>query len=298
MVYSPLREDLTKRAWEQGIVGIWFGAWKLQDLNAVQGHNPKDAAEILSNLPAQRALKEPIKQVYVHTSRRFQNIDKHDWVFVYYDNAIHLGQLTSPISAQPVKEFERNGELFKARRISHCKLFRLDDLPDSFRLLACAGRSTVHQVHGAELLIQMLAESESAEEVTQKFRRLDWGDWLNALGPKGWESLCLAYLILEKGYLPTGLGVGNTLPDFDIVGRGLDGRILAQCKKSPGVHSLSEKERAAYDNNRHANLFLFAYGGAQNVPPNLQVLNREDLKKWFDTSKNGIEYRKRLKRDK
>ena len=67
--------------------------------------------------------------------------------------------------------------------------------------------------------LNLLVGEESEEEVTSAFDSLRWEEWITALGPKGWETLCLGYLILEHGFLPTGMSVGGTLADVDIVGR-------------------------------------------------------------------------------
>jgi hypothetical protein len=92
----------------------------------------------------------------------------------------------------------------------------------------------VHEVGATRALVKMLAESASEREVFEKFQRLSWDEWLDALGPRGWEALCLGYLILEADFVPTGLDVGGTLPLFDLIGKSRAGnRVYAQCKKNP-----------------------------------------------------------------
>jgi len=57
-------------------------------------------------------------------------------------------------------------------------------------LLTIAGRSTLHQVPSTESPITILAESRTPAHVRRKISQLPWEEWLDALGPKGWESLC------------------------------------------------------------------------------------------------------------
>lgn len=295
MTYSPTGEDVSKAAWELGLVGIWYGAWNASDLDAVASLSAKDAAEQLSQLPSQKKLGWRLNAGFVQTARRFASITRDDWVFTYFDQAVHLGRLVSGILAKADKQFARQGELFKVRKVSHQKSFKLGELPESFRLLACSGRSNIHQVPSTELFVSILAASNTAQEVSMRFGRLDWKQWLDALGPKGWETLCLAYLILEVGYIPTGLGVGSTLPDFDIVGRDQHGKvILAQCKKSPNRYHLNERERTAYIKSPNTVMFLFAYGGADAVPTWVKILSANDVAAWFAESPNGKLYRRLL----
>jgi hypothetical protein len=196
-----------------------------------------------------------------------------------------------------VADFEHRGETFKAKPVRHRKEFNLADLPEAFRLLTSAGRNTFHQLPSTKVLAEILAKSASAQEALRRYQKLDWESWIEALGPKGWESLCLGYLILEHGFLPTGLGVGCTLPDFDLVGRATDGRaILAQCKKDLTVHALKARERLAFDSCKKAKRFLFAYGGGENVPKGVRVVNRDELREWFRKTPSGRHYRRLLMR--
>lgn len=201
-----------------------------------------------------------------------------------------MARVESPILTKEVKEFTRGGELFKVRRIGMTKSFRLDQLPESFRLLSCAGRGNIHEVGSTRLLVQMLADHDSSSSVAQAYRQLDWEGWLDALGPKGWETICLAYLIQEKQFMPTGVGVGGTLADFDVVGRDKSGkRVLAQCKKTPNKHIVEDKERAAYLESTNADVYLFAYKGAVAVPANVTVITKDDIDDWF-LSPSGRRY--------
>jgi hypothetical protein len=116
---------------------------------------------------------------------------------------------------------------------------------------------------------------------------------VEGLGPEGWESLTLGYLIWEESFVPGGLKIGATLPVFDIVGKSRSGiRILAQCKKDPSAITLGDsflEACAAIDDE--AKLYLFAYSGCRNAPCNLKVVTGEELRHWFETTRNGKDYR-------
>lgn len=290
MKYGAFRE---KAIWEKNRIGIWYGAWDAVDFaKADRSTNP---GAYLSKVPAQRLLRWPVSPKYVQTVVRFRDIRKGDWVFTYFDDAIHLARTCSTVAKRPDTEFS-DRQLFKYRRISHKKKFSLDKLPHCFRLLSSAGQGNVHEVHGTRVMIELLANSKDEREVYKAFRQLSWEEWLGALGPHGWESLCLGYLILEADYVPTGLDIGRTLPVFDIIGRNRNGRqIFAQCKKDP--HPISvEKEfiKACKNLISKASVYLFAYGGCNNTPRGVRLITSKDLRGWFKNTENGKQYRKLL----
>lgn len=295
MRFRPTGEDLTQEAWERGVVGIWYGAWCAKDLRSVEGLGAEEAAKRLSRLPSQKKLGKSIPSRFVNIARRFRDVGEEDWVFVYFNQAMHLGRASAGLRQKPMLELNRNGELFKVKSVHDCKSFPLCDLPEAYRLLACAGRGTVHQIRQANMFANLLAECRDSKSVWRKTAALGWEQWMPALGPKGWESLCLAYLIQEVGFVPTGLGIGGTLPDFDIVGRSREGRlVLAQCKKGDTVYSVKGEVRAAYAGAKNADLYLFAYGGAKDVPPNVNVVTGQSFKDWLVQSPKGKLYRRLL----
>jgi hypothetical protein len=79
----------------------------------------------------------------------------------------------------------------------------------------------------------VLEKSINEGDIWQNVDNMEWDDWLDFLGPDGWESLCLGYLICQHHFVPTGLDIGRTLKDFDVLGANLDTgkKIFAQCKK-------------------------------------------------------------------
>jgi hypothetical protein len=297
MNFSPTGEDVSREAWQQNYVGIWYGAWTHANFveTSAGGVSDAEVAARLSGLEAQKTLRWNVRACHVQTARRFYAIEDHDWVFTYFDQAIHLARIGEALP-EPIAAFGRDGELFKARCILDRKSFRLQDLPEAFRLLPCAGRGNVHRIHGGLSLVEILAQSNDAQDVLDRFSNLDWTDLLPALGPKGWETLCAGYLILEAGFVPTGLGVGGTLPDFDIVGRNRDGKlVLAQCKKTPGIYNVDDATRKAFCGaSDQADRILFAYDGAAGVPGGVRLFTKDDFGAWFEHCPKGQQYRRML----
>jgi hypothetical protein len=193
-----------------------------------------EASKILTQINSDAGFGWPVKGSNLDTSRRFWRISESDWVFTYFDDSIHLAHMAPKVEGTVHPIHSRGKELFKYRLLNSKKSFALSKLPDCFRLLSSAGQSNVHEIWGTRRLVELLAGSDSELDVCAKFRRLTWNEWLDTLGPHGWESLCLGYLILQTDFVPTGLDVGGTLPLFDLIGKNQSGqRIYAQCKKNP-----------------------------------------------------------------
>jgi hypothetical protein len=291
--------DFTKTSWNRNEVGIWYGAWTADDFkNAVLDPDP---CRYLNTLPNQRALPWNVSRPYFETAKRFFGIKASDWVFCYFDEALHLAQCDDAIRSGVDHPLNQNPggptEVFKYRRVSGKKSFRLADLPDCFRLLSSAGRSNVHEVHGTRPLIEMLARSMSAADVTTIIRAMPRDTWLETLGPNSWESLCFAYLILEEGFVPTGLGIGHTLPVFDIIGRSASGtRILAQCKKDPNPGEIESTFLKAVDEGDPADIcYYFAFGGISGqIPEKVKIITRLEILNWMEMDSDGQRYYKLL----
>lgn len=291
------RNDLTKEAWQQGIAGIWYGAWNTEQFEKTLDLSKNEASKILSKINEEAGLKWPVRAGDVDTARRFWGITKSDWAFTYFDDSIHLARVGSNVERTVHPTLGRGGELFKYRLLDSKKSFALSELPDCFRLLSWAGRSNVHEVPGTLLLIKLLADSESVSDVREKYRALSWEDWLRTLGPHGWEVLCLGYLILEEDFLPTGLDVGGTLPLFDLVGKNRSGqRIYAQCKKNPKSMAINDDLAKACASlvGDDCTVYLFAYSGCDNLPLNTKLIKGTDLQEWFRNNENGTTYMKLL----
>jgi len=120
---------------------------------------------------------------------------------------------------------------------------------------------------------------------------------IDALGPKSWETICEAYLILEQRFLPMGLGAGGTLPVFDLIGRSQDGSFIqAQCKGNRSKVLIDteflEQSRQVKPSKKRKT-FFFAYAGVKNKESDIsdvKVLTNKDVLKWLQTSSSGREY--------
>jgi hypothetical protein len=284
-------EDRFPQGWARGEVGLWYGAWSANDF--VAALKTVDPAKYLSAVPAQQELKWSISKEWVDTVKRFYNIKGEDWLFAYYDEHLWLARATGAMESKSDHPFNVNRELFKLRMVGDKKQFHLRRLPDSFRLLASAGRGNVHEVHGTRPLIELLANSKNEDEVNNKIDAMPFQKWMDILGPNSWESMCMGYLIRVFGFAPTGLSLGKTLPVFDIVGVDANNcRIFGQCKKNVNKEKMdSEFLAAARQSVAGERLFYFAYGGITGpVPPNVEAMTGEKLIEWFEGDSDGQQY--------
>jgi hypothetical protein len=279
--------DRSAEMWDRAEVGVWYGAWTADDWQ--QAQTQANPLEHLNQLPTQAALW-PMQQQYIDTVRRFAAISETDWVITYHGGALHFGRVEGPLQSNGGHPLNNHGEIFKFRRLrpGTTKSFRLNHLPDSYRLVPSAGRGNVHEFHGARALVEVLGESPTEEAAVAAIQAMPPMDWLDLLGPSGWESFCLGYLIITEGFRPTGLVAGRTLQELDIVGRNAEGlRILAQCKKNPRgapVEIPAEFIDALEDVRHAARIYFFAYGDCQTPPPDwVRVITASDVEKWIET---------------
>ena len=293
--------DHSKCAWEKHQVGVWYGAWSPEELKEAikRCHKEgKDAAlEYMNNTPNQQRLGWEYTPWFFDTCQRFRGITKkEDWVVVYFEDTLCLGQLCSGIQIQRDHELNNlNGELFHFRHVINQKCFPLTELPDSYRLLASAGRSNVHQHNPIYTqLLKILAKCSNPQEVREAYASMATDVWLDFLSPTEWESLCLGYLIIEYDYVPTGLLPGRTLSIYDLVGKTRDGcRILGQCKKSSGPYNVTEDFLTPCRNersSRHILWFWFSYGGwDEDLGYGIKLVDKTCIKTWLDTGQ-GQQY--------
>jgi hypothetical protein len=212
------------------------------------------------------------------------------YVFTVFDRTIHMAQIAEG-ELRVLSQFKHNEEPFKARPIINQKSFRLSELPPSFLLLPSAGRGSVYKVPSCSILLTLLVDHETASQVTTAFDGLPWDRWFTALGPKGWESLSLGYLIQEYGFLPTGLSVGGTLKDFDIVGRRRSGELVyAQCKGDQKLHYITVEECEAFESLPDGNKFFFARSGVNRKIPGVTHIDEARMVEWLSHSEAGLEY--------
>ena len=142
--------------------------------------------------------------------RRFFELTERDWIFTYFDDSLHFARPEQAVRSDVNHKWNFDNEVFKYRSIKGKKSFALRQLPDGFRLLTMSGRGNVHRIWGAERLVRILADSGDIEDARHQISEMPWREWLDILGPSSWESISLGYLILEKGFVPTGLRVEET----------------------------------------------------------------------------------------
>ncbi len=258
-------EDFAADIWNAGFVGIWHGSWVPEDLYRASDScrtnsyvRPKALACALNEIMSSKGSSSKISQEGAGAALKFDELEIGAWVFTCFDRSINMAQIAA---ADPLvlSQFNHKGETFKAKPIKNTRTFRLDELPPSFLLLPSAGRGSVHKVPSCSALLKLLVDHESETEVAAAFDSLSWDAWITALGPKGWETLCLGYLIQEHGFLPTGLSIGGTLADFDIVGRLRSGEsVYAQYKGDIRQHAMTPEEERAFASVGNTKKLFFA----------------------------------------
>ena len=288
-------------AWERGEAGLWYGAWSAEEWRGAISSRPSDPWSILRDLPAQRALGWG-DRLDLSPAVRFEAIGPRDWCVVYLKDRreIGLARLEPGLRSDddhPLNHDYGGGrkETFKYRRMVDRKSFKVAELPDAYRLIGAQGRSgNVHRFHAMRTHVRLLAEQGDAAGVRAALNALSFGDLIEALGASAWESLCTAYLILEHGFVPTGLSTGYTLEAVDIVGRRVsDGaHVLAQCKKDGHSVAIEESFLTAIEaQGAGCKAFYFAFGGCHgDVPDHVSVVGRNEMLAWTGTER-GRKYK-------
>jgi hypothetical protein len=161
-----------------------------------------------------------MKAASTPTIKTFDELPENTWIFTYFDGTLHFGQIAD-VNPRNEPRFDWQQEHFKAKGIKNRKSFVVSKLPDAFRLIPSAGQQTLHTLRSHQTLLSILISADNEDDVLKKISELSLPDWIDALGSTGWESICTAYLILEHGFLPTGLLIGGTLagdPHWEICG--------------------------------------------------------------------------------
>ena len=252
--------DRTRAAWDRNEIGVWFDR----------------SSEV---------------------AIRLENIPESDWVLTYLKDhqALGIAKVKGPLRCEVNHPLNIEKEVFSYRKIYRKRIYRLSDLPDVYRILPSQGRATVYLLRATWHLTQLLIASPNTVAVKKALSEMPFNDLLQFLGPSAWESFCFAYLIMEEGFIPTGLSIGRTLPDVDIVGRRRrDGRrIIAQCKKDDKPRDIDQRFRVAVSPGDIA--YYFAFGGCSaKVPKGISVIDRAAAINWSKTSANGRCFRRLL----
>jgi len=279
---SAFEKDFTEDGWDTGELGIWYGAWTPDQFEGAA------SAGDLNKLDKQKELGWDVTPAYFGTSIRFRDIAENDWVLVYLRTrrCLGLAQLASPLLSSDSHFLNRDGEVFKFRKITNKKFFRIDELPDAFQLLPAQGRSNVYELHSMQQHVALLVNFDTPGEIFAHLKTLDLSALLDVLGPAGWETFCLAYLAATENFVLTGLSPGRTLAVFDLVGRNhsTGGRVYAQCKKDSRAVEIDAEFLHAAEVARDVALYFFAFSGVVTAPPNsVRVFTKEDAVKWAAT---------------
>jgi hypothetical protein len=301
MKFGHQGEDFSQRIWETHRVGIWFGAWDIQDLYAAYDAYPGIAGDRVTNTQiatylnktlVSRGLPANVSSADAALAKRFDELLPGTWMFAYYDRTLHVGQLAEEDTHDGPVHFNVHEDHFKSKLVRNQKAFALSELPEAFLVLPSAGQGTLHKLHGSAPLAQLLVNAANPGEVVEAIHRLSLRDWIDVLGPKGWESICCAYLMQMHGFLPTGLLTGGTLADYDIVGKDLTGtRIYAQCKKSPQLYRVTEADRSAFAQLQDAHKFFFAFNGTGGEPiQGVKHISGDEIFHWLEHDGVGKQY--------
>jgi len=306
--------DYSEEAWQRGEIGVWYGGWSADDFlrarNSPEGH--RTLSQSAGHQPIRKHWGSPgdVPKSFFDTAVRFAAIPERDWILLAFkapssgndkpSYCLGLGHLDNELLSDEEHAFNLQyspnaKELFKFRRLRSRKQFRLSKLPEVFRLIPQTGRGNIFKFGDLNTIVIWLVHAESEDDVWSHFRALPLAEMISALGPKGWEALAEAYLILEERYVPVGLVVGKTLKTFDLLGRSLrDGaRLVASCKNERRPIALPEEFRdAILDMSPPDRAYFFAYGGCSDAtwPENLTVVDGGRIVEWLEKGELGRKY--------
>src|ERR1039458_9203251 len=88
--------DITRLAWEESVIGIWYGAATVEEITKALELDSTHAVDFLSSLPSQKALWKQTK-ANLDTMRRYFKLSERDWIFTYFDDALHFARVALPI---------------------------------------------------------------------------------------------------------------------------------------------------------------------------------------------------------
>lgn len=281
--------DHIKAAWKMEHAGVWYGDWTIEHLMNEDFDSVK--TKFCDN------------KRYFNKCKDFNNI-QDEWILVYYDSKICLGQLRGGIQTDddhPLN-WTKNGKIiqhFHFREIINQRCFYLKDLPSFFEITKRAGGygNVCMPSESYYKILRYLIKFSTPKEIMRHLGGLTPADTIDLLGDRAWESFCEAYLILEHNYVPTsGLVTGGTQADYDMIGRNFKSgeEIWAQCKKSDAPFDVSDDSRFmrdARESRRDAKYFWFSYGGWNRDLDynNIEFIDKKHIMKWLER-KRGEEY--------
>lgn len=305
MKQGPKGEDFAKELWQQALVGVLFGTWRIEHVLDQEG-KPDPNALTTEAIEKQCSQPEGIdngrdfNDEFLRAPRAFLlDVTAGDRIVVVFDEAIHVGTVGTEYRPDPNPPRGGYEEHFKCRPLHNQKSFALADLPASYRLIVGTGRSAVQRINRYENLIRLLDDSASLEGFQRTLENTTTPEFLGLLSAEQWEVLCSEYLRHQVGLRLLLLAVGGTLKDIDIYGVDQDGcRVLAQCKNDPEpwnrqrlVEWMSKLARSPEDS-----LYFFCRGGVEGGSDGLgcHVVDGEDISKWLDDDPIYRQYLKML----
>lgn len=142
-------KERAKCAWNMGQVGIWFGAWTPDELNKAdilcKDEGKDAAAKYMEAREEEKTCKWEFKKSYFETCIRFRDIEEHkDWVVVFFDETLCIGQLDGNIQTKVKHEFNFKPEIFHFRSVINQITRPLEESP-AYKLIKNTGQQTVHR---------------------------------------------------------------------------------------------------------------------------------------------------------
>ena len=298
-------QDFARELWQQGLVGVLFGTWRIDHVLG-EGDRP-DPDKLIAEAIEDKCPQPPginkgknFNDDFLWAPRVFLlRVSEGDRVMVAFDEAIHIGTVDEGFYDDPNGPRGSHEEYFKCRPVKDCKAFRLSELPASYRLISSIGRRAIQSITAYEKLVRLLDENDDSEEVQKTLRGMLKRDFLDMLSDKQWEVLCDQYLRDKIGLRSLVLGVGGTLKDVDIYGVAKDGhRVLAQCKNDSRPYTSERLERliAGIPRNPEDHLYFCCRSGVEGDYEDLdcEVVGGDDILKWLDDDPDYFQALKRL----
>jgi hypothetical protein len=291
-------QDFAKELWQQGLVGVLFGTWRIDHVLDDGRPDPEKltAKAIGRTCPQSNGI--PFDDDFLWAARVFLlRMSEGDRVVVVFDEAIHIGTVDERFYDDPNGPRGPYEEYFKWRPVKNRKAFSLTELPASYRLVAGMGRRAIQGITAYKKLVRLLDENDDSEGVQEVLMGMPKRDFLDMLSDKQWEVICDQYLRDKIGLRSLVLGVGGTLKDVDIYGVAKDGRrVLAQCKNDSSPYTGKRLARliAGIPRTPEDHLYFCCRGGVEGDRGDLdcQVVDGNDILNWLDDDPDYFRYLK------
>jgi hypothetical protein len=296
-------EDFARKLWQQGLMGVLFGTWRIdhvlgEDGRPDPGKLTAEAIEKVCRQPKGIDRGRDFNDAFLWAPKTFLlKVSEGDRVVVVFDEAIHIGTVDEGFYDDPNGPRGPYKEYFKCRPVKDRKAFSLTELPASYRLVASMGRRAIQGITVYRKLVRLLDENDDSEGIQEALMGMPKGDFLDMLSDKQWEVICDQYLRDKIGLRSLVLGVGGTLKDVDIYGVAKDGRrVLAQCKNDSRPYTVKRLARliGGIPRNPEDHLYFCCRGGVEGDRGDLdcQVVDGNDILNWLDDDPDYFRYLK------